>query len=178
MNALVAAAVAAIVARWWRARRRAAALAERRRAAVPELIDVLVILVRSGLSPALAFRRLEGLSPLPLRGAVAAVVGALDGGARFADALDHLRDPATPAMTMLADVLAHAERHGEPVARALDRLAAEARGERRRLADADARRLPVRLCFPLVCCTLPAFVVLAIVPLLAGTLSSYQRLTP
>ncbi len=153
---------------------------EAQRAAVPELIELLVMLVRAGLTPALAFARLSalGLSPTALRPATSAVVAALNGGTRFADALDEIRLPGVAVLGVLADVLAHAERHGDPITGALDRLATEARAERRRLADADARRLPVRLCFPLVCCTLPAFVVLAIVPLLAGTFSSYERLHP
>ena len=45
------------------------------------------------------------------------------------------------------------------------RLAAEARLERRRAAEATARRVPVKLLFPLVLCTLPAFALLTVVPL-------------
>jgi hypothetical protein len=33
-----------------------------------------------------------------------------------------------------------------------------------------ARRLPVKLLFPLVLCTLPAFALLTVVPLLVGSL--------
>jgi len=47
-----------------------------------------------------------------------------------------------------------------------------ARQQRRRDSDAAARELPVRLAVPLVLCTLPSFVLLAIVPLLLGALSS------
>ena len=41
---------------------------------------------------------------------------------------------------------------------------------RRREAEERARRLPVQLLFPLVVCVLPAFGLLAVVPLLAGSL--------
>ena len=61
-----------------------------------------------------------------------------------------------------------------PIAPVLERLAEEARSERRRAADAAARQLPVRLAAPLVVCTLPAFVLLAIVPLLIGAFSSWH----
>ena len=53
-------------------------------------------------------------------------------------------------------------------------MADEARQHRRRGAEAAARELPVRLSFPLVLCTLPAFVLVAIVPLLVGALSSLR----
>ena len=41
-----------------------------------------------------------------------------------------------------------------------------------------ARRLPVRLSFPLVVCTLPSFVLLAIAPAVLGALSTLQGTTP
>jgi tight adherence protein C len=51
-------------------------------------------------------------------------------------------------------------------------LAAEVRAERRRRAEAAARRVPVKLLFPLVLCVLPAFGLLTVVPLLAGAATS------
>jgi hypothetical protein len=45
---------------------------------------------------------------------------------------------------------------------------------RRRRAEEDARRLPVQLLFPLVLCVLPAFGLLAVVPLLLASLQSLQ----
>ena len=49
-------------------------------------------------------------------------------------------------------------------------LAREARLDRRRRAEARARRVPVLLLFPLVLCVLPAFGLLTVVPLLVGSL--------
>ena len=46
------------------------------------------------------------------------------------------------------------------------------RHERRRQAEEAARTLPIKLCFPLVCCVLPAFVLLTIAPLVAGAVRS------
>jgi pilus assembly protein TadC len=54
----------------------------------------------------------------------------------------------------------------------LERVAEQARDVRRRHAEESARRVPVQLLFPLVACVLPAFVLLTVVPLLAGTLRS------
>jgi tight adherence protein C len=76
--------------------------------------------------------------------------------------------PAQPVL----DVLASAERYGQPLAPALERVSTEGRLERQRHNDLLARQLPVRLAFPLVCCTLPSFVLLTIAPLLAAALPS------
>jgi pilus assembly protein TadC len=78
----------------------------------------------------------------------------------------------------LADALALADRYGTPLPPVIDRLADEARAQRRRNSEAAARQLPVRLAFPLVGCTLPSFVLLTIVPLMAGALSSLRGLMP
>jgi tight adherence protein C len=72
----------------------------------------------------------------------------------------------------LTDSLIAADRYGLPLAPVLDRLADEARQHRRRIADANARQLPVRLSLPLVLCTFPSFVLLAVVPLLLAAFSS------
>ena len=45
-----------------------------------------------------------------------------------------------------------------------------ARAERRRQAEAAARRIPLRLLFPLTLCVLPAFVLLTILPTVAQSL--------
>ena len=52
------------------------------------------------------------------------------------------------------------------------------RAERRRRAEAQARTLPVKLAFPLVMCTLPSFVLLAIVPALLGAVSTLRGSAP
>jgi tight adherence protein C len=61
---------------------------------------------------------------------------------------------------------------GIPIAETLDLLAREARRSRKAQADVAAKRLPVLLLFPLITCILPAFALLAIVPLLGGALSA------
>ena len=67
-------------------------------------------------------------------------------------------------------MLVASERYGVPLTEGLDRVAREARLERRRRAEERARRLPVLLLFPLVLCVLPAFGLLTVVPLLVGSL--------
>ena len=73
-----------------------------------------------------------------------------------------------PQLVPLADALTTSERTGAPVGPALARLAAEERAAARRRVESHARRVPVRLLFPLVFLVLPAFVVLTVVPGLAA----------
>jgi hypothetical protein len=65
-----------------------------------------------------------------------------------------------------------------PLTPVLDRLTDEANAGRRRAGEAAARRLPVRLSFPLVVCTLPSFVLLAIAPAVLGALSTVRGSAP
>jgi tight adherence protein C len=155
-------------------RRQASRELHGRRAAVPDLVDLLQCGVAAGLPPSLVITELGHLAPPPLRGWTHGVARRVAHGVRFADALTEMRDPGVPALAMLIDALVAADLDGDPVAPVLDRLSLDARHERRRAAEIEARRLPVRLSFPLVTCILPAFVLLTIAPLLAGAFSSLR----
>ena len=136
----------------------------------PDAVDLLEALVRAGLTPVLAVRELADRAPEPWRGAFAAVDTLRLRGARFVDALDVLEHELGPSGRAMLDALSASERFGQPLVPALERLSEQARFARRVRNDVLARRLPVRLSIPLVCCTLPSFVLLTIAPLLAGAL--------
>ncbi len=155
-----------------RAARRTRRVAER---AYPDAIEMIVLAVRAGYLPATAMEVAGPHLAPEIRPAFAAVVARAANGERFADALAALTAALGPIAAPLADSFAAADRYGQPIAPVLDRLAAEARQHRRRQADALARQLPVRMSLPLVLCTLPSFVLLAVVPLLLAALSSLRR---
>ena len=71
---------------------------------------------------------------------------------------------------LLAGVVQSTVDDGAPLSVGLERLADSMRTVAQRAAEADARRLPVKLLFPLAVCVLPAFVVLTLVPLLASSM--------
>ena len=144
--------------------------------AFPDFVDLLVLTVRAGLTPLHAIDALSASIETPLGEALHAVVQLVAHGHRFADAIGELPRQLGGIAQPLADALALCDRYGTPLAPTLDRLADEARAQRRRTADAAARQLPIRLSFPLVGCTLPSFVLLTIVPLMAGAVSSLQGL--
>lgn len=162
-----------IASRRWLPRRRA--IGRRAERALPDAIDLFVLAVRAGHLPTTAIEIvLPHLDPA-LQPAFTEVSGAVGNGMRFADALAILPSRLGPQVAPLADSLIAADRYGLPLAPVLDRLADEARQHRRRLADANARQLPVRLSLPLVLCTLPSFVLLAVVPLLLAAFASLNR---
>jgi tight adherence protein C len=170
---LVGLVATALRCRWSRVRRLAR---DTRRVAVdfPDALDLLVLCIRAGYLPAQAVAEIRPYVPSSLGPAFGDVIEAMERGVRFADSLNQLASALGPIAQPLIDSLAAADRYGLPLAPVLERLSFEARQQRRRDTDASARELPVRLAIPLVICTLPSFVLLAIVPLLLGALSSLR----
>ena len=138
----------------------------------PDAIELLVHALEAGLTPRQAIGHLVGRAPEPVRPAFAAVVHRSERGQPFADALRALPDVLGTRASAIADLIGTSERYGLPLAPVLEQLARDARDARRRLDQAAARKLPVRLSFPLVTCTLPSFVLLAIAPAVIAALSS------
>ena len=155
-----------------RAARRTLRAAQR---AYPDAIEMIVLAVRAGYLPAAAMEMAGPHLAPAIRPAFAAVATRMAVGERFADALTALPDALGPVAAPLAASFAAADRYGQPIAPVLERLATEARQHRRRHADALARQLPVRMSMPLVLCTLPSFILLAVVPLLLAALSSLHQ---
>jgi len=170
--AVAAVAVAAVGVRPLARRRRRTARARAIELALPDTLDLLVVTVQAGHLPLAALRVLGPSLDGPVADAIGAVVDRVERGERFADALRALVEQLGVGAVPLVDTLVQHQRAGLPLAPTLDRLASEARDHRRRAAESAARELPIRLSLPLVLCTLPSFVLVAIVPLLLGALSS------
>jgi len=94
-------------------------------------------------------------------------------GEPLADAIAALPSVLGAGFASLADALGLAVRYGTPIDSLLERVAVEARLDARRAAEVRARRVPLLLLFPLVMCSLPAFVLLTILPL---TVAALKRL--
>ena len=151
-----------------RRRRRRGRAADRRRAGaarpagsapskrpMPDAVELLVLCIHAGCSPTQAVVGRRGASATCRSGrcsptsssACTAATASPPPSARWRRPGPRAGRSRRPSRRPIGTALALA-----PV---LDRLAGEARAARRRLAEADARRLPVRLTFPLVACTLP-----------------------
>jgi len=173
----VAAGPAALVA--WAAPAVASRRAERRRLAaiaadLPDVVDLLVLGVGSGLTVHLAVARVTARATGPLADELQRVVDEVALGRRLADALDDLPARAGEDARPLVGALVASERYGAPLVAGLERLADEVRRDRRRRAEEAARKVPVKLLFPLVTCTLPAFGLLTVAPLVASAVRSLR----
>ncbi|HEX2041027.1 MAG TPA: type II secretion system F family protein [Acidimicrobiales bacterium] len=162
-------AVPAVAARR-REQRRQARLA----AGLPEVVDLLALAVGSGLTVHLALAQVARRAEGPLAAELARVVDEVALGRRLADALDDVPTRGGEALRPLVAALVASERYGAPLGPGLDRLADEVRRDRRRRAEEAARKVPVKLLFPLVTCTLPAFGLLTVAPLIASAVRSLR----
>jgi tight adherence protein C len=164
-----------------------AARRERRRrqrevaAVAADLVDLFAVAIGAGLNVRLATTAVAHRGPPgPLSEHLRQVEDDVAAGARLADALDRLPTRLAAAgapdetVRSLIAALVDAERYGTPLGPTLDRLAAEARRSRQRRAEEVARRVPVKLLFPLVICILPAFGLLTVAPLIAGGLRALR----
>ena len=139
---------------------------------VPDFVDVVSVYLRSGQPPALAFLHASDTAPGTVGVAAREVAERVHNGERFVDVLTSSRSEFGLHAQPMIDALIDTERDGLAPRELFDRLATDAHAQRRRDADMRIRALPVRLTLPLVGCILPAYVLLAVVPLLASQLSS------
>jgi len=133
---------------------------------LPHLVTLLGAALRAGAAPGAAIdvvcRALPGAAA-DLLGPVAARLSL--GGDPFAvwSAL-----AGDPALGQLGRAMARAHRSGAPVVAAVDRLSEELARRSRAEVEDRARAVGVRAAVPLGVCLLPAFLLLGIVPLVAG----------
>lgn len=139
---------------------------------LPDVVDLLELAVGAGLTVPLALDRVAHHLDGPLAAALRRTCAEARLGRRLADALDDLPARVGEPVRPLVAALVASERYGAPVAAGLQRLAAEVRRQRRQRAEERARRVPVKLLFPLVTCTLPAFGLLTVAPVVAAGLRS------
>jgi len=157
---------------WLRYRRR---LHHRRATALlvslPDVTDLLIAALHAGCTPSRALEFLARSAPQNVRQEFCDAVSALNNGERFSTIMRRLPTHLGSGYRPLCEILSAGDRLGIPTETLIAQMSSDSHLTRRLLAEADARRLPVRLSLPLVCCTLPSFVVLVIVPVIAGTLS-------
>lgn len=138
----------------------------------PDLVDLLAVAAAAGHPAHRCLHAVAERAPPSVRDPVRSTCRRIDRGVPLAVAVDDVRRGLGWLGDPVADALVDAFRTGAPLQPALGRVVAVARDRRRREAEAEARRLPVLLLFPLVCCILPAFGLLAVVPLVAASVRS------
>jgi len=169
--------LAVSVVAWWgvplvQARRRDRAHQRAVRHALPDLVDLLRLATTAGLSLPIALPVVARHAPSPVALALESAHASASLGRPRADALVEALAPLGDRAHALAHVLGDHLRYGVPLLPGLERTGLELRLERRRAAELEARRVPVRLLAPLVTCVLPAFALLTVIPLLVPSLES------
>lgn len=139
---------------------------------LPEAVDLLLLCCGAGIALPLAHPLVARHLPAPLGPALLTADAATEAGLPRADSLQGELGQLGDRATALAHVLTDHLRYGVALAPSLERLGLELRLDRRRRAEQDARRVPIRLLGPLVTCVLPAFGLLTVVPLLVASLRS------
>lgn len=138
---------------------------------LPDVTDLFLAAMYAGFTPARALGFLARSAPMNVRWAFVEAAANLEHGERFTTVVRRLPERLGSGYRPLCDILGSGDRLGISTEVLIAQISSDSHLTRRLLAEADARRLPVRLSVPLVCCTLPSFVVLVMVPVIAGTLS-------
>ena len=130
-----------------------------------DLVGTMQVGVAAGLSARAALEL--AVSTLPDLEWVTEAATSLASGRGVPEVLEEVAvaTSATPLRSVAVCV-----RYGLPLAEVLARVEAELRRRRRRELEIAARRLPVRLLFPLVLCILPAFALVTVVPVVLAAL--------
>lgn len=136
---------------------------------LPLVVDLVAVGLESGLAPPAALAHVAAAMPDPTGQELGAFVSRLALGADpetvWAELARH--DQWGP----LGRTLLRSARTGASVAGALGRLADEVRAGARAAGEARARTIEVKASVPLGLCLLPSFVLIGIVPLVAGSWS-------
>jgi Flp pilus assembly protein TadB len=170
---------AAILAGWltWRLVARSEPLAQRRRREavardLPGLVHLLASALQSGCDVSEAVRLVCDVLPGPAADVLLSVPARLTLGVDPAEAWRPVLDD--PSLAPLGRAMVRAQRSGSSVTGEVARLADEL-GERARVrVEERARTVGVKAAVPLGICLLPSFVLVGIVPLVVGLLSSLR----
>jgi Flp pilus assembly protein TadB len=141
---------------------------ERLVAGVPLVVDLMSACLAAGLSPSAAVDRVGSAVEPPVRDELSALSARLRLGVDPATAWQDLA--AHPQLGVLGRTVSRAVQSGASVADALLRLSDDLRARSRAEVEARARAVGVKAALPLGVCLLPAFVLVGVVPLVAGSL--------
>lgn len=158
-------------------RRSARRLAHARATGLPTVVMLLSLATAAGQSPRAAITTVARLADVGgAVGVVATDLAIVDERLALGASLDTAvlesgrRGETAPEITRVLDVLRRAESDGGSLQLQFEFLIRDLRRQRANALDEAAQRLTVSLLFPLVLCILPAFVLLAVAPLLVEAL--------
>lgn len=175
---LVGSPVVAIAMWFWLGRMDGGDLSRRRQRLaeqLPEVLGLLASALSAGSPTRVAVAEVAAVSPAESRTVLETVGSHILVGRSEQQAWDDIAaDPAlAPVWGSPARDLARNALSGAAVVEVLQVHAAEARAHHRSQIEKQARTVGIRSVLPMMTCFLPAFVLVGVVPIIAGLLSSY-----
>ena len=132
---------------------------------LPDVLDLLVISVESGLGFEQAIDRVVANVPGELTDEFSRVLGETQAGSSRSDALRRMQERIdTPEIRSFVLAMIQADNYGVSIARVLRAQTDELRIKRRQLAQELAQKAPVKMMIPMVFCVFPALFVVVIGP--------------
>ncbi|WP_234412470.1 type II secretion system F family protein [Nocardioides sediminis] len=139
---------------------------------LPHLVDLLAATLRSGAAPAAGLAVVCAACPGAAADRLEPVLARLRVGLPAAEVWRVLA--TDEVLAPLGHTLARAEVSGSSVAEAVERLADDLEREALATVEDRARAVGVRAAVPLGLCLLPAFILIGIVPTVAGLLATLR----
>jgi tight adherence protein C len=147
-------------------RRASARLADIERA-MPDLIDLIVIMMEAGSGFANALRQCAGRTKGPLGDELLLAVQEQRFGIGLEESMENMLSRAdTPSVRSFVRSVTQGESLGVSIGTIMRNLAHEMRARRRQAAEERAQKAPVKMLFPLVLFILPSLMVVLIAPAL------------
>jgi tight adherence protein C len=142
---------------------------------LPDLIDLLCVMIEAGLSFPSALRMASEQFGPPLSDELRLTLQEQTMGLSVDEALSHMADRAdTPAMKAFVRAMAQGEKMGISTGQIMRNLAHEMRARRRARAEEKAQKTPVLMLFPLVFLIFPAMFIILMTPAVINLLNGFK----
>ena len=133
--------------------------------AMPDVLDLLTISVRSGLGFDGALAKVVEKTKGPLSDEFSRALAEIRVGRPRRDALrDVVERTEVPGLTAFVGAIIQAEQLGVPIAKVLQVQSEQLRIERRQHAEEMANKAPIKMLFPLVGCVFPSMFIVILGP--------------
>jgi tight adherence protein C len=144
--------------------------------ALPDLIDLMCVMIEAGLSFTAAMRQSADQFKPPLGDELRLTLQEQTMGLSIDEALAHMAERAdTPAMRSFVRAMAQGERMGISIGQIMRALSHEMRSRRRAHAEERAQRTPILILFPLVFMIFPAMFIMIMTPAVISLLHNLKN---
>lgn len=142
---------------------------------LPDLIDLLTVMIEAGLSFSSALRLAADHFEPPLSDEIRLTLQEQTMGLSVDEALANMAERAdTPAVHAFVRAMAQGERMGISTGQIMRNLAHEMRARRRSQAEEKAQKAPVLMLFPLVFLIFPAMLIILMTPAVISLMHSFK----